>query len=402
VLWNTLVMSLRAIRRNALRSFLTILGIVIGVAAVVALLTIGEGAKVQVTQDISALGKNLLTLRAGGFRRPGLSFVSAPPFYLNDVDAIVRDVRGVDYVVPSSSSRVLAVNGNVNWFTQLNGTTQQFLPCRGYSLDSGRMFSGAEEAGGNLVCVLGATVAQELFSGDDPLGQRIRAGRVSCLVIGVLAAKGQTAMGQDQDDLVLLPIRAFQRRVAGNDHVASIDLSVTDGYPTAMVKSSVESLMRERRSASSGLEDNFHVRDMQEIASLVKESTAALTALLSAIAAVSLLVGGIGIMNIMLVSVTERTREIGVRLAIGATSSEVMQQFLVEASVLSGLGGVIGLSLGLSGAAAATRGMGMPFLPSPLVALGAFVFSVLVGIIFGYLPARRAAGLNPIEALRHE
>jgi putative ABC transport system permease protein len=395
-------MSLRAIQRNALRSFLTILGIVIGVAAVVALLTIGEGAKAQVTKDISALGKNLLSLHSGVSHRPGASLMSARAFNLADVDAIRRDIDGIDHVVPSASARSLVVNSNVNWSTTITGTTADFLPCRGYKLEKGRVFSTAEEASGNLVCLLGATVSKEILDGDEPVGQRIRAGRVSCLVIGVLEAKGQAAMGQDQDDLVLMPIRAFQRRVAGNDDVSPIYLNVSDSWSSTAIKSSVESLMRERRGILPGAEDDFHVRDMQEIASLVQGSASVLTALLSAIAAVSLLVGGIGIMNIMLVSVTERTREIGVRLAIGATSAEVMQQFLVEASVLSGLGGVIGLGLGLGGAALATRGMGMPFLPSPLVATAAFVFSVMVGIVFGFLPARRAAGLNPIEALRHE
>jgi putative ABC transport system permease protein len=282
------------------------------------------------------------------------------------------------------------------------GTTAEYLDCRSYKIDKGRIFSESEEAGGALVCLLGATVVKELFGGADPVGQRIRVGRVSCLIVGTLAAKGEAAMGMDQDDVALIPIRAFQRRVAGNDDVSRVDVSVADGQATASVRARIESLMRERRGVAAGAEDDFNVRDMQEIATAMQGTTTILTTLLSAIAAVSLLVGGIGIMNIMLVSVTERTREIGIRLAIGATGSEVMLQFLVEAAVLSGFGGIVGLVLGNAGAFAATRALDMPFVPSAPVAGLAFVFSVIVGIVFGYLPAKRASRLNPIEALRHE
>jgi putative ABC transport system permease protein len=399
---NTFVMSLRAILRNKMRSSLTILGIVIGVGAVVALVTIGQGATSQVKSQIGALGTNLLTLQAGAERRPGEARASADPLDLGDVTAIKNEIDGIAAIAPVASSNALAVNANMNWQTSITGSTAEYLDCRGYKLSSGRIFSESEESSGALVCVVGATVVKELFGGEDPVGQRVRVGRISCSVIGALASKGEAAMGMDQDDLILVPIRAFLRRVAGNDDISRIEISVGEGRSTATVRTGIESLMRDRRKIAPGADDNFHVRDMAEIASAMAGTTTILTTLLSAIAAVSLLVGGIGIMNIMLVSVTERTREIGIRLAIGATGSEVMMQFLVEAAALSGLGGVIGLALGNTGAFIATRALEMPFAPSAAVAVIAFVFSVLVGIIFGYLPAKRASRLNPIEALRHE
>jgi putative ABC transport system permease protein len=401
MLANTLFMALRAIRRNVMRSVLTILGIVIGVGAVVALVTIGQGATSQVQGQIGALGTNLLTVQ-GGRHRPGAAPTASQPLSLDDVAAIRDEVGGIDHVAPVASSNALAVSGNMNWSTSVTGTTAEYLDCRGYRLVSGRMFSKTEESSGALVCVLGATVAAELFGDGDPVGQRIRVGRISCSVLGTLAAKGEAAMGMDQDNLVLIPIRSFHRRVSGRTDVSRIEVSVTEGRSTTAVRAEIESLMRERRKVAPGAEDDFSVRDMQEIASAMAGTTAVLTTLLSAIAAVSLLVGGIGIMNIMLVSVTERTREIGIRLAIGALGSEVMLQFLVEAAVLSGLGGLIGLLLGNGGALLATNALEMPFEPSVPLALVAFCFSVLVGIVFGWLPARRAAALNPIEALRHE
>jgi putative ABC transport system permease protein len=399
---NTFVMSLRAILRNKMRSSLTILGIVIGVGAVVALVTIGQGATSQVKSQIGALGNNLLSVQAGGDHRPGEPAAAADPLSLGDVSAIRSEIDGVEHIAPVGSSQALAVNANVNWQTSITGTNAEYLACRGYKISSGRIFTESEESSGALVCAVGATVVKELFDGEDPVGQRIRVGRISCSVIGALAAKGEAAMGMDQDDVVLIPIRTFQRRVSGKDDVSRIDVSVAEGRSTATVRSGIESLMRDRRKITPGADDDFRVRDMAEIASAMAGTTTILTTLLSAIAAVSLLVGGIGIMNIMLVSVTERTREIGIRLAIGATGSEVMMQFLVEAAALSGLGGLIGLALGNTGAFVATRALDMPFAPSAAVAVIAFVFSVLVGIIFGYLPAKRASRLNPIEALRHE
>jgi putative ABC transport system permease protein len=398
----TFQMALRAIARNALRSFLTVLGIVIGTGSVVALVTIGQGATEQVKSEIGALGHNLLMVRPGADRRRGEAAREAEPFDLDDVQAIEQEVPGVEYIAPSNSSNALLVQGNRNWSASVTGTTNQYLSCRRYEIDRGRVFRAAEERGGNPVCLIGATVVEELFGSRDPVGERIRAGRISCAVIGTLKEKGEAAMGMDQDNIVLVPIRAFQRRIAGDDDVSNISISVADGRSSSLVKAQIESLLRQRRKVLPNRPDDFTVRDIQEIATAVQGTTQVLTALLGAIAAVSLLVGGIGIMNIMLVSVTERTREIGIRLAIGALGREVLWQFLVEASVLSGIGGVVGLLLGVAGAYAATRALELPFVVMPEVAVLAFGFSVLVGALFGFLPARKAARLDPVEALRYE
>ncbi len=397
----TLVMALREIRRNTLRSFLTMLGIVIGVGAVIALVTIGEGATARVTADIGKLGDNLLIVTPGGNRRSS-GFTAASGFTADDVSAIQREVRGAERVAPTVTRSALAVWGNRNWSTTVTGTTNDYLEVRAYGIAQGRRLSDAEIAAGQPLCVLGASVKKELFGSGDPLGASIRLDRLSCQVVGVLASKGQSGMGRDQDDIVLLPLRTVQRRLAGSNEINSIYVSAAASRSTARVKSQIESLLRERRHIASGAEDNFNVHDMQEIAEAMSSATGTLTALLGAIAAVSLLVGGIGIMNIMLVNVTERTREIGIRLAIGALAHEVLLQFLVEAVVLSMLGGLIGIALGLGGSFAATRSLGIPFVIVPNILMLAFGFSALIGVGFGYLPAHKAARLNPIEALRHE
>jgi putative ABC transport system permease protein len=297
---------------------------------------------------------------------------------------------------------VQVIAGNRNARTQAIGTLPAYLEIRAYRVASGRAFSEAEALAGRPLCVLGATVAKTLFGSADPLGASIRLDKLSCDVVGVLAEKGQSGMGQDQDDLVVLPLRAVQRRLAGNDDVNAIYVSARNAESTSRVRGRMESLFRERRRLTGDAEDDFRVRDMQEIAQTMSATTGTLTALLGAIAAVSLIVGGIGIMNIMLVSVTERTREIGIRLAIGARASEVLLQFLIEAVVLSTIGGLLGIAIGLSGSVFATRALQLPFVVLPDILVLSFVFSALVGIAFGYLPAHKAARLNPIEALRHE
>jgi len=397
----TLLMALREIRRNTLRSFLTMLGIVIGVGAVIALVTIGEGATARVTADIGKLGDNLLIVTPGGDRRSG-AFTAAQAFKREDATALAREISGIERVAPTATRQALAVSGNRNLRTQVVGTTSDYLDVRAYTLAKGRRFTDVESASGGLVCIVGATVARELFGSGDPLGVSIRLDKLSCEIIGVLGAKGQSGMGQDQDDLVLLPLRTAQRRLAGNDDVNAIYVTAKSSHSTARVKSQIESLMRERRRVGPAAPDDFRVRDMQEIAETMSAATGTLTALLGAIAAVSLVVGGIGIMNIMLVNVTERTREIGIRLAIGARAREVLLQFLIEAVVLSTIGGLLGISAGLGGSVLATRALSLPFVFLPDVLLLAFAFSALVGVAFGYLPAHKAARLNPIEALRHE
>ncbi len=284
----------------------------------------------------------------------------------------------------------------------MTGTDNDYFVTQDWLLAAGRQFLEGEMRGGRAACIIGQTVREKLFGHADPLGQNLRVGNVSCEVIGLLEAKGQSSTGTDQDDTVILPLRAFHRRIAGNTDVGTILVSAREGVDTAKVQTDIERLLRERRHVAPGAEDDFSVRDMKQIVQTTVGTTTMLTGLLGAVAAVSLLVGGIGIMNIMLVSVTERTREIGIRLAIGALESQVLMQFLVEAVVLSLFGGLIGILLGLGLAWLTTSGLRVPFLIDPTIVLIAFGFSALVGVIFGYFPARRAARLDPIEALRHE
>jgi putative ABC transport system permease protein len=401
MLWDTFILALREIRRHVLRSLLTVLGIVIGVASVIIMVTLGNGATVQVTEQIASLGSNLLMISPGRRLGPGRDSIS-PPFKLADAEAIVRDITSLAAVAPSSSQGATAIYGNENWSTTINGTNNEYLKVRNWLIDTGREFNDGELRAGSAVCIIGNTVSKKLFAGQDPLGKRIRLGKLSFQVIGLLEAKGQSTMGTDQDDIVLVPIRAFQRRISGNKDISLIQVSVSDGYSTEKAQHEIESLMRERRHISSNEEDDFHVMDMKEIASMLTGTTRVLTALLSAVAAVSLLVGGIGIMNIMLVSVTERTREIGIRLAIGALEREVLTQFLVEAVVLSSSGGVFGIVLVLLACLGLKDILRVPFILNPGIIVISFLFSAAVGVIFGYFPALKAAGLDPIEALRHE
>lgn len=401
MLWNALLLALREIRRNILRSFLTMLGIVIGVAAVITMVTIGGGAAAQVTEQIASLGSNLLMVTPGQRLGPGLRS-SAAPFDLDDARSIAREISSIVAVAPSSSKPATAVFGNKNWSTRVTGIDNQYLTVGNWSLQAGREFSDSELRAGKAVCILGASVRQELFGGQEPLGSKIRLGKLSCQVIAVLEAKGQSSMGTDQDDLVLLPLRTFQRRISGKQEIGLIQVSVQEGASTEKAVRDIKRLMRKRRHISATENDDFSVRDLKEIAKMLSRTTEVLTALLGAVAAVSLLVGGIGIMNIMLVSVTERTREIGIRLAIGALEREVLLQFLVEAMVLSSLGGVIGIALAMVGSVGLAGVLGVPFVFNPGIILIAFLFSTVVGVIFGYFPARKAARLDPIDALRHE
>jgi putative ABC transport system permease protein len=401
MLGNALVMALRAIRRNLLRSSLTILGIVIGVASVIVMMTLGAGATLQVSEQIASLGSNLLMVRPG--QRFGHGQRSqAKQFAIDDAKAIGREVGSVVAVAPSGAQGATAVFGNRNWSTSITGVEENYLEVKNWPLASGRPFTPGELRAGASVCILGETVRRELYGTQDPLDSRMRFKKLSCQVIGVLRAKGQSAMGSDQDDLVLVPLRTFWRRVAGNQDVGLIQVSARDGAETEAVQGDLERLMRERRHIAKGQEDDFHVADMKEIARTLTGTTQILTALLGAVAAVSLLVGGIGIMNIMLVSVTERTREIGIRLAVGALESEVLLQFLVEAVVLSSFGGILGIGLAVGTSLSLSSLLGVPFILDPGTVALAFLFSAAVGVLFGFVPARKAARLDPIEALRHE
>jgi putative ABC transport system permease protein len=401
MLWDTLILALREIKRHVLRSLLTVLGIIIGVASVITMVTLGNGATVQVTNQISSLGSNLVMISPGKRLGPGQMSTSAA-FKLADAEAIGREITSIAAVAPSAGKSLTAIYGNENWSTTVNGTNNNYFQVRNWSIATGRQFTEGELRAGSAVCVIGATIHKKLFGGKDPIGTRIRLGDLSFQVIGLLEAKGQSTMGTDQDDAVIIPLRAFQRRIAGNTDVSLIQVSVEDGASTEKVQANIEALLRERRHISSNEEDDFNVMDMKEIARMLTGTTQVLTALLSAVAAVSLLVGGIGIMNIMLVSVTERTREIGIRLAIGALEREVLMQFLVEAVVLSSSGGLFGILLGLLACLGLKGFLQVPFIFNPGIVIIAFLFSAAVGVVFGYFPALKAAGLDPIEALRHE
>lgn len=401
MLWDTIFLALREIRRNVMRSFLTILGIVIGVASVITMVTLGGGATVQVTDMIGSLGSNLLMVTPGKRMGPGQGSTGAP-FRAKDVEAIARDIRSVAAVAPASMRPVTAIVGNENWSTTVTGTDNQYMKVRMWPVGTGRQFSDSELHAGAAVCIIGDTVRQKLFGGLEPLGNRIRLGKLSFQVIGLLEAKGQSSMGTDQDDLVLLPLRTLQRRISGNQDISLIQVSIRDGESTEKAQRDIERLMRERRHIAPNADDDFSVMDMKEITKMLTATTQVLTGLLGAVAAVSLLVGGIGIMNIMLVSVTERTREIGTRLAIGALEREVLTQFLVEAVVLSSSGGLFGILLGLAACLGLKNALKVPFVLNPGIIITAFLFSAAVGVVFGYFPALKAARLDPIEALRHE
>ena len=399
---NALLLAIREIRRNVLRSFLTILGVVIGVAAVITLVTVGGGVTAKVKEDLGKLGSNLLMVRPGQFRGPGGGSSGARALTAADVTAIKRQVGSLKAVAPVSSKSVTAIFGNTNWSTSVTGTDNDYFTVKDWPIREGRLFTENEMRSGKAVGIIGQTVRKELFGEQNPIGQRIRLQKVSFQIVGLLAAKGTTGMGSDQDDAVIVPIRTFQRRIAGNQDIRMLQISAASAELIPQAQREIEILLRERRHIASGENDDFMVRDMTEIIETMQSTTKMLTTLLGAVAAVSLLVGGIGIMNIMLVSVTERTREIGTRLAIGAMERDVMVQFLVEAMALSSLGGLVGVALALAASLGLIRMLDVPFDFNVGINLLAFVFSAAVGIVFGFFPARKAARLDPIEALRYE
>lgn len=399
--FNALIIALREIRRNLTRAFLTVLGVVIGVAAVITMVTLGQGATEMVKTQISSLGSNLLVLRSG----QGWGGGGAPLFSKADVRAIEDQVPGIKYMAPLARGAAPAVFLQNVRITNIQGTTPIYFEIANWKIQSGRFFDQADLIEGAPVCVIGETIRKELFGKEDAIGKKIRLRNTSVLVIGTTLPKGQGGWGDDLDDNIIMPITTLQRRLNGqlsNQNIDQVMISGKSDYPSANVVADISSLMRERRGLKPNELDNFSVSDTRQIADAVSSSTAVMTSLLGAVAGVSLLVGGIGIMNIMLVSVTERTREIGIRLAIGARAREVLLQFLVEAITLSCVGGVTGIILAYGLCISLAKVVGAPFLFDLKINLLAFVFSAAIGIIFGFMPARRAAGLDPIEALRHE
>lgn len=399
--WSALSLAIREIRRNLLRSSLTMLGIIIGVAAVITMVTLGNGTTAKISAQIENLGSNMLILR------PGQRFVrgsraAAKPLELADAKTLREELSSIAAASAYTNKALTVVYGSNNWTTSINGIENGYLKVRNWPLAAGRSISESEQRAGAPVCLMGETLRRELFGYQNPLGEIIRLGKIACQVIGVLAAKGQSAMGSDQDDVVLMPLRAHWRLISGTQSISHIYLSAHEMAGTTKTKRDIQQLMRERRNVSENEEEDFSIIDMKEIAKAMTGTTEVMTSLLGAVAAVSLVVGGIGIMNIMLVSVTERTREIGIRLAIGALEREVQRQFLVEAVVLSSVGGIIGILLALAASSFIAGLMGVPLIFDSSIILLAFAFSALVGIVFGYFPAHKAAQLDPIEALRHE
>jgi putative ABC transport system permease protein len=404
MLFSVFMLALRSVRRNLLRSFLTILGIVIGVSAVITMVTLGNGATRAIEEKITSLGTNLLMVSPGQRIGGGGGGGGVPQFVEADGEAIAAQIGGVAVVAPQGRANATVVANGRNWATGVVGSTNAWFETGNWQLASGRLFAPDEQLSGAAVCIVGETVRRELWGGtvgETGLGQQLRVKQFSCEVIGVLAAKGQGGMG-DQDDTVLLPLHTLQRRVTGSRKVGVLLVSMQDGSDSAPLKAGLRQLLRERRHLAESDDDNFNIFDTQQLAETLSSTMGVLTSLLGAVAAVSLLVGGIGIMNIMLVSVTERTREIGLRLAVGALESEVLLQFLIEAVVLSALGGVVGVVIATAASWALSGVMAVPYVFDPAINLLSLLFSAGIGVVFGYFPARRAARMDPIEALRHE
>jgi putative ABC transport system permease protein len=387
-----------------LRSFLTILGIVIGVSAVITMVTLGNGATQAIKTQISSLGTNLLMVRPGQRGFGGGGGGGVPQFTEADATAIATQIGGVAAVAPQGNASLTVVGNGRNWVTSVTGTSNDWFQTGNWKLASGRIFDLDEQRAGAAVCVIGETVRREIYGGAigvNGLGERLRVKQFSCDVVGILLGKGQGGMG-DQDDVVVVPLHTLQRRVTGSHKVSTLLVSMEDGSDSTPLKASLRQLLRERRKLADSDDDNFNIFDTQQLAETLSSTTQVLTTLLGAVAAVSLLVGGIGIMNIMLVSVTERTREIGLRLAVGALESEVLLQFLIEAVVLSALGGLIGVLIATAASYGLALAMGVPWAFDPAINVMSLLFSAGIGVVFGYFPARRAARMDPIEALRHE
>ena len=397
--------ALRALARNKLRSSLTMLGVIIGVGAVIAMVGVGQGASKQVQDQIAAMGSNMLFVSSGTVNRGGLrlGWGQTKTLIYDDMKAMLRECPAVKEAAPGSSTTAQVVFGNDNWFTNIQGTEPQYFDIRSWTIQEGSSFTQPDVDSSADVAVIGSTVQQNLFGAADPIGQTIRIKNLPFKVVGVLAPKGQSAaMGQDQDDIIFVPITTLQKKLTGETWLRYVVVSAVSKQASYAAQQEITSLMRDRHRIRAGQDDDFQVRNLADVAELADQSSRVMTLLLASIAGVSLIVGGIGIMNIMLVSVTERTREIGIRMAIGATEEDVQRQFLIEAIVLSLIGGAVGILFGVGSWVLITRVLGWALLISPMAIVAAVVFSAAVGIFFGFYPARKAARLDPIEALRFE
>ena len=400
----TFKIAFRALRRNKLRSVLTALGIIIGVGAVIAMVGIGNGAKAQVEAQIASLGENVILIFSGSTTSSGIrtGWGGAGTLKIEDAEAIRREVPGILNVSEEVVSNSQIASGNQNWFTRIYGESAEYLDIRQWALADGAPFTDQDVRSANKVCVIGATTASQIFGSSDAVGQALRIKNVPFTVTGVLTRKGLSTQGVDQDDVVIMPFTTAMKRVAGGTTLRNINVQVGDAKDLALAQQQIIDLLRQRHNIRAGRDDDFTVRNQQEIADAQTAATDVMTGLLAAIAGVSLIVGGIGIMNIMLVSVTERTREIGTRMAVGAHGRDILTQFLIEAVSLSSIGGLIGIIVGVVGSKAISAVKHLPSLISPSSIIVAFLFSAAVGIFFGFYPARKAAQLDPIEALRYE
>jgi putative ABC transport system permease protein len=397
----TLLLAIRELRRHLMRSFLTTIGIIIGVAAVITMVTLGKGVTASIEKQISALGSNVLIAfpqQTDANRQPR-------PFRRDDVVAVREQLAGVSSVAGEVNTNVEAFHNGQNWATRVEGVSDAFMDARGIGMDQGRRFTPAEEEAGANVCIIGPKVLDEIFvAGGNPIGEQMRLNDVSCTVIGVFASRGQAGGGGGQDDnnSVFMPIKNVQRRFTGGDTIGYMVISYDPAYQSSAIQQSLIDLLRERRVLQPGEQNDFNIIDTAQVNDAVQTAVGTLTVAVAAIAGISLLVGGVGIMNIMLVSVTERTREIGIRLAIGALAREVRMQFLTEAVVLCCFGGLVGIGLAFGLSIGLAKVINVPFVFDPQINVLSFAFSAVMGIIFGYYPARRASRLDPIDALRHE
>jgi putative ABC transport system permease protein len=397
--------AMRALARNKLRTVLTMLGIIIGVGAVIAMVSLGQGAQEQAQKQIAAMGSNMLFVASGTVNRGGMrmGWGATKTLVYEDMLAILRECPAVRAAAPGSMASAQVVFGNDNWSTRVNGTEPQYFEIRSWPFQSGSSFTQGDVDAATNVAVIGETVRKNLFGPVDPVGQTIRINNLPFRVVGVLESKGTSAaMGDDQDDTILVPITTLQKKITGQDWLRWIMVSAVSRATSYAAQKQIEGLLRDRHRIRSGQDDDFFVRNLADMADLADQQARLFTTLLASIASISLIVGGIGIMNIMLVSVTERTREIGIRMAIGATEDDVQKQFLIEAVVLSLIGGTIGIALGMISSYVLTQTLNWPALVSPAAILAAVIFSMAVGIFFGFYPARKAARLDPIEALRYE
>ncbi len=399
------LIAMRALARNKLRSILTMLGIIIGVGAVIAMVSVGQGAQQQAQQQIAAMGSNMLFVQSGTVNRGGMrmGWGATKTLIYEDMVAILRECPSVKAAAPGSQASAQVVFGNDNWSTTINGTEPQYFDIRSWPMAEGSSFSQDDVSMAANVAVIGETVRKNLFGATDPIGETVRINNLPFKVVGLLIPKGTSAaMGQDQDDIILIPITTLQKKITGQDWLRWIMVSAVSKDASYTAQQQITSLLRDRHRIRSGQDDDFFVRNLADMADLADQNARLFTILLGSIASISLLVGGIGIMNIMLVSVTERTREIGIRMAIGATEGDVQQQFLIEAVVLSIVGGTIGILSGMASSYLITQTLGWPVLVSPTAIVAAVLFSMAVGVFFGFYPARKAARLDPIEALRYE